>query len=198
MHALQAARRDGRKITRAAGVAAFSGWTMATFAAITLLSGLFSLPALLLGIGMAIAAKVELSGARGLRRMDPAAPRRLGLNQLAFGMMLAAYGGWGAIAAVIGPGPYDEQMAGGGQVAEMLEPVAALHKLVTVCVYGGLAAGGLVGTWGAALYYFTRRGHVLAYLRRTPPWVVETLRAVEGQPSNRPQPERAPDPLRHQ
>ena len=61
MQTIQLARTNGRKVTRAARVATFSGWTMATFAAITLLSGLFSLPALLLGIGMAIVAKIELS-----------------------------------------------------------------------------------------------------------------------------------------
>ncbi len=46
------ARRQARKINRAAGVATFSGWTMVVFAAVSVISGLFSLPALLLGLGL--------------------------------------------------------------------------------------------------------------------------------------------------
>jgi hypothetical protein len=178
MQALQAARRDGRRITRAAGVAAFSGWTMATFAFITLLSGIFSLPALLLGIGMTGSAWVELKGSKQLRRLDTGAPVRLGFNQIALAVMLALYGGWGIFAALTGPGPYDAQIAAGGEMADMFRPIAALHMLVTVVVYGGVIIGAFIATTCTALYYFTRRRHIEAHLRRTPEWVVETLRAV--------------------
>jgi len=178
MQALHAARRNGRKIARAAAVATFSGWTLVVFASITLLGGIFGLPALLLGIGMAVVARIELRGARGLRRAEPGAPGRLALNQLALGAMLCLYGAWCIFAAVTGPGPYDEQIAAGGEVAEMIQPIAALHMLVSVLVYGGLIVGGLIGTGCTSLYYFTRRGHVNAHIRKTPAWVLETLRAV--------------------
>ena len=68
------ARRQARKISRAAGVAAFSGWAMAFFAAISIISGLFSLPALALGLGLSVVAVVELKGSKRLRAFDLAAP----------------------------------------------------------------------------------------------------------------------------
>ncbi|MHC5005240.1 MAG: hypothetical protein ACYTJ0_19220, partial [Planctomycetota bacterium] len=114
LEALHSARRRGRAVSRAAIVAAISGWTLAVFAFITLLSGIFSLPALLLGIGMSIAAWVELRGARGLRRLDLCAPRQLGCNQLCLAAMLCLYGGWGIISTITGPGPYDHHLAQGG------------------------------------------------------------------------------------
>ena len=94
--------------------------------------------------------------------------------------MLALYGAWGIFAAVTGPGPYDEQIAAGGMVAEKLEPIAAMHVAIAVVVYAGVIAGGLVSTASAAIYYFTRRRHIVEHLERTPAWVVETLRTVEG------------------
>ncbi len=180
MQALRAARRAGRKVARAAGVAAFSGWTLAVFAFLTLLGGVLglSVPALLLGTGMAVVAWIELRESGRLRRLDPGAPRRLGFNQIALGAMLSLYGAWGVLDAVTGPGPYDREIAAGGEVAAMLESIAALHTLVAVALYGGVIAGAIVGAGCMALYYFTRRAHVDAHLRVTPPWVVETLRAV--------------------
>ncbi|MHC4766382.1 MAG: hypothetical protein ACYTF2_14895 [Planctomycetota bacterium] len=76
--AITQARRQGRKISRAATVAAVSGWTLAVFAFLTLLFGLFSLTSLLLGVGLGIVAYIELRGSRELRRFDETAPRRLG------------------------------------------------------------------------------------------------------------------------
>ena len=46
MQAITAARQRARKVRRASGVAAFSGWTLAFFAAVSILSGIFSLRAL--------------------------------------------------------------------------------------------------------------------------------------------------------
>ncbi len=178
IQALQNARREGRKIARAAKVATFSGWTLATFAFVTLLSGLFSLPALLLGIAMAVAARIELTGAKGLRRLEPTAARRLGLNQIALAGMLCLYGSWGIFQAATGPGAYDEQIAAGGEMADMLEPIAQLNLMLALAIYGAVIVGGLVGPGCASLYYFTRRAHIDAHLRRTPQWVVKTLRAV--------------------
>ncbi len=108
LEAIGLARHQGRKIGRAASVATFSGWSMACFAGLTLLSGLFffSLPALLLGIGMSVIAYVELRGARRLRRFDLGAPRQLGLNQIALGVLLFGYGLWGLLHALFGPSPY--------------------------------------------------------------------------------------------
>ncbi|MCP3904104.1 MAG: hypothetical protein GY715_10765 [Planctomycetes bacterium] len=178
LEALRIARRDRRKVNRAAGVAAFSGWTMAAFAFITLLTGIFSLPAFLLGVGMACVSWVEIRGSRSLRRLDLTAPRRLALNQLALGAMLCLYGSWGIYGVMTAPSPYAEHLATGGPVAEMLEPIDALQTMLSVVVYLALIVCGLIATGCTSLYYFTRRSHIDRHLRGTPAWVVETLRAV--------------------
>jgi hypothetical protein len=172
------ARVRGRKISRAAVVAAVSGWTLAFFAFITLLGGLFSLTSLLLGIGLGIVAYLELQGSKGLRRLDETAPHRLGFNQIALGAMIVVYCGWGIWLAVAGPGPYDSYLAQGGDTAEMIEPIAQLHRAMTSAFYALLIVVSVVAQGCASLYYFTRRRHMIAYLRETPAWVVEALRVV--------------------
>jgi hypothetical protein len=172
------ARVRGRKISRAATVAAVSGWTLAFFAFITLIGGLFSFTSLLLGVGLGIVAYLELRGSKGLRRFDETAPLRLGFNQIALGAMIVVYCGWGIWLAVAGPGPYDSYLAQGGDTAEMIEPTAQLHTAMTSAFYALLICVSVVAQGCAALYHFTRRRHMIAYLRETPAWVVEALRAV--------------------
>jgi hypothetical protein len=174
------ARRQGRKISRAAGVATFSGWTTAIFAALALLGGLFSMPALVLGLGLATAAYVELNGARALRRLNLAAPRRLGCNQVGLFVILSAYAGWCIVAALLGPQPYAEYVAAGGELADTLEPIARLHTAVTVSFYGAVILCSLIAQGFAAVYYFTRSRHLRVYLANTPTWVVDMLRVAEA------------------
>lgn len=180
LEAIAIARRRGRTINRAAGVAAFSGRTMAIFAAISLLSGLFSLPALFLGLGMSVVAFVELRGSKALRAFDLGAPRRLALNQLALAILVTAYAAWSIAQSLVGPGPYDEYLAAGGRLAETLAPIDRMTRTVTIGFYAALIGGTVIAQGCAAVYYFSRRRHMLAYVRSTPKWVIETLRAASG------------------
>ncbi len=180
LEAIGLARDRGRKISRAAGVATFSGWTMACFAGLTLLSGLFSLSALLLGIGLSVIAYIELRGAKRLRRFDIGAPRQLGLNQIALGVLLFGYGLWGILEALFGPSPYEQYLAGGGAMAETIAPIDHLNRAIGVLVYALVILCGLFAPAGAAAYYFSRRRHVVAYLKNTPQWVIDTLRLAAG------------------
>lgn len=175
-----AARARSRKVARAAVVSAISGWTLAIFAALSLLSGLFDLPSLLLGIGLAVTAGLELRGCRALRGFDLAAPRRLALNQVAVAAVVCMYAGWGILQALFGPGPYDSHLAGGGDLADALKPFDELTRAITVAFYGLVFALTLVVQSGAAVYHFTRRRHLEAFLRDTPPWVLDMLRAATG------------------
>lgn len=172
------ARARGRKVNRAATVAAFSGWSTAVLAFLTLLGGLFSLPALALGASMAGVAMVELRGARALRRLDPAAPKRLALNQLALFLMVGGYSIWCVAQALLAPGPYEPYLAAGGQVADMLEPIARLHATVTIVFYSALLVCSAIAQGLAAVYYVTRRRHIDDFLDITPPWVVHMLRTL--------------------
>jgi len=178
LQAITIARHQARKISRAAVVAAISGWSMAVFGTISLLAGLFSLPSFLLGIGLVVVAWVELRGARALRAVDLNAPRSLALNQLGVLVLVTAYAGWGVVTALVGPGPYDEQIAAGGAIADSLAPIDQLTRIVTVAIYAAVIAGSVLAQGCAAAYYFTRRRHMTSYLRSTPKWVIETLRAT--------------------
>lgn len=179
LQAIALARQQARKITRAATIAAFSGWTMACFAFLTILSGLFSLPELpelFLGLGLAAVAYAELRGSKKLRAFDLAAPRWLGFNQMTLGGLLLLYGGWGLFQALVAPSPYESYLAGGGQVAELLEPIDRLNRIVMVAFYATVLCVGVTAPACGSVYYFTRRRHMVSYLANTPKWIVETLR----------------------
>jgi hypothetical protein len=180
LQVIAAARLKARKITRAALVAAFSGWSMACFAFLTILGGLFSLPELALGLGLAVVAWVELRGSKQLKAFDLTAPRRLGFNQVALATLLFFYGSWGLYQALVAPSPYEPYLEGGGQMAELLEPIDRLNRMVMVIVYAVVLVVGVTAPLCASAYYFTRRGHIMRYVASTPKWVVETIRIAAG------------------
>ncbi len=178
LQAIAEARRQGRKITRATNVATFSGWSLAFFAFITLLSGLFSLVALLLGIGLTVVACIELRGAKRMRQLDDTAPRMLGFNQIGLGVMVVLYCSWGVWQAVAGPSPYESYLAQGGKVAELIEPIDNLNRAVMAIFYVGLLCLSAIAQGCTAVYYFSRRRHMVRYLDETPDWIVETIQTV--------------------
>ncbi len=180
LQAITIARYQGRKISRAALVASISGWTMAFFGAVSVLFGLFSLPSFLVGLGLGVVAFIELRGAKGLRALDLTAPRTLALNQLGLIVVVTAYAGWGLVTALVGPGPYDEQIAAGGPIADSLAPIDHMRRVITVAVYAAVIGGSVLAQGCASAYYFSRRRHMTDYLKSTPKWVVETLRATSA------------------
>lgn len=153
---------------------------MAFFGAVSLLSGLFSLPGFLLGLGLCVVAVIELRGSKGLRAFDLAAPRRLALNQLAVVVVVTAYAGWGIVQALVGESPYAAHLAAGGQVAEAIAPIDRLTRFISVAFYAAVIGGSVIIQGCAAVYYITRRSHMRAYLQSTPKWVVETLRTASA------------------
>lgn len=180
MHAVAAARLQSRKVRRAASVAAFSGWTTAVFAALTLLGGLFSLPAFLLGVGFAVSAAIEIRGAAALRRFESGVVKRLAVNQAALAGMLCAYGAWSIFAALTAPGPYAAYLDGGGAMADAVRPIAKLQTSVTIVFYLALIVCSLIAQGGAAVYYLTRKRHIDAFVQTTPAWALDMLKAAGG------------------
>ena len=178
MQALHDAQETRRRIDRVAAVATISGWSIGVFAGLTLIGGIFSIPALVLGLGMVVVARNELRGARSIRALDIAAPRRLGWNQIVFGIMLVVYAVVQMTRALAGPSRYAAYANQGGEIAEMMGSIESLEKLLAVVVYMGVVIIGGASTGLTALYYFTRRSHIERFLRQTPPWVVTTIRAV--------------------
>ena len=88
---LAQANQRARKVLSAARVATFNGWTIGSIAGFSLLFGLFSRTALVMGIAMGIVAWNEFRGRALLRAFDPAGPRLLGKNQLGFLAVIVGY-----------------------------------------------------------------------------------------------------------
>lgn len=181
IEAIAQARRQTRKISRAAAVASMSGWTCAVFGGLTLLCGIFSLPAFLLGLGLIVIAIIELRGGAALRRFDLAAPRRLGWNQIALACMIASYCAWCIYTSLNAPGMYDEYLntpGMGDELAKTLGPIERLQKTVTIGFYSLVIIVSLATQGAMAAYYFTRRTHIARSLQTTPQWTISALRAA--------------------
>jgi hypothetical protein len=180
--ALQAAHVAGRKIRRAARVAAVDGWTIVVFGALTMLLGIGDVSTIVIGAVMVMIGAVEVKGGARLKKLDAGAARVLGWNQVVLGSLLLAYavwrlvtlrhGGAGAdMSAILGTAGADPD------VKQMLGGVEELARQIMLWVYLTVAAVAVAGPGVLAWYYFSRARHVRAYLERTPPWIVEMQRA---------------------
>jgi hypothetical protein len=170
------AKARRKKINRAAGVAGFNGWSTAIAAGLSAPFAFFGVPALLLCGGFAVVAYREFTGRRMLQQLHVGAGRLLGVNQIAFGLMLIGYCAWSLYGALTGPNPYAELIASEPEVARMLGSIDELYKVGAVAVYGGVIAVTLIVQGLMASYYFSRGPLVRAYVQATPSWVVELER----------------------
>ena len=147
------------------------------FAALTCLCSLGSVSGVLLGLGMAVVAAVELHSAKRLRRLQPQAARTLGLNQLALAAMLILYALWSIHGELTGEGAYASLKASDAQLAAMLGPIEDLTRMVVLAVYGAVIAVAVLAQGGLAVFYFSRVKHIKAYLTHTPDWILQMQRA---------------------
>ncbi|MBC8108232.1 MAG: hypothetical protein H7Z14_16720 [Anaerolineae bacterium] len=174
---LIAARDRAAKIRRAGGVAKFDAWMIAIFAALTGVTGLFSIPSLLLAAGMGFVAWREFRGVEALRRLDRSAPKSLAINQLCLAAILIAYALWQVIQTATSSGEYTAMAGGDPQLTQMLGPIDDLVKTLTLSVYGLIILIAIFVQGGTALYYFTRQRYLREYLEQTPSWVVDLQRS---------------------
>ncbi len=173
--ALSAARLRARKVRRASGIAAFSGWSLAVFAMFTFLGVVFgSVSSLVLGVGLSVIAWNELRGAGLLRRLDMRGPRVLGFNQIALGAMIFLYAGWSLIHAL----STSSLASVGGSTgdARVDAMITEMSFLISVSLYSSVAVLGVVVPGLTAWYYFSRARLLRDLRAHTPDWVVETLR----------------------
>ena len=163
----QAGARAGA-FTGAARVAAFNGWTIGFFAAVTLLFGILNLTALVLGVGMAVVAPNEFKGRAGILQFEATGPELLWRNQICFMGLIIAYCLWSMYATVSEPDP---------QMAELTELLGGdMDELVlslTLTVYAVAIALTTVFQGLNARYYFRRVAMIEEYLSDTPDWVRE-------------------------
>lgn len=176
---LASARRRAGKIRRAVATARFSGWTTAIFGGLTLIGGIFGLPALLLGLAMVACAANELRAAAHLRALDPRAPRRLAWNQVVLCGALCAYCGWNLCNALAsGPGAAIEGLPAGSGAEDLLADVDAMTRGITVMVYAAAIVACVLVQGLTALYYASRARHLREYIKGTPSWVIDVQRAA--------------------
>ena len=154
-------------------VASISGWSLAIFAGLTLLGGLFDRSALFLGAGLGLAGYFELSGARELRRLNPRAPARLAKNQLLLGAIIASYAGYQIVTSLLGRGPLASDDP---QVAQILGSFDSLARTLSASFYGAVAVIGLSVCGFTAYYYASRRKHLDRFIQSAPAWIIDLRR----------------------
>jgi ABC-type enterobactin transport system permease subunit len=168
-----------KKIRKAAGVAAFNGWTAGIFAALSAPFALFSMTGFLVTVGLAVIAYDELHGRKRLLQFDPAAATQLGWNQVALLTMIVVYCLWMMFTGLTGAGPFAAEAAADPEIASALSSLGdfdELYKVLVVAIYGTVIVLSAIFQGLNALYYFTRRKHVEAYVQETPEWVLNVQR----------------------
>jgi hypothetical protein len=170
---LAAANERAGKILKAARVATFNGWTIGLFGAISVLFGLGSLTAVVVGAGLLVVGWNELRGRNMLRRFEPAAPRLLGRNQVGLMALIVAYCLWSIHGTLNHPSESIRQLeaflGGPGTVTHLVAWGYAAVIVLSVLVQGLNAR-----------YYFARGEQLKSYVASTPGWIVELQRATAG------------------
>lgn len=168
---LAEARKRATKIRRAAAVASFNGWTTGLFGTLSLLSGFWSLTALILGVGLTTAAFNELHARKVLLRFDPRGAVRLAYNQAFLAVVIGAYCLWSIRETMRTPGAGLSPTGDAGADA-LLADVGVMARDITVMVYASvIVLSGLIQGL-TALYYLSRRRHIAAYRSGTPEWIL--------------------------
>ncbi|MDP2957353.1 MAG: hypothetical protein Q8N53_13090 [Longimicrobiales bacterium] len=170
--ALQEARDRAKGIMAAAKVAGFNGWTVGVFAGLTVLFGLTSPVLIALGAGMAVVARNEFRGRSLVRRLDPAGPRLLTRNQIAFMALVVSYCTWSLLRTYTHPDP---QWA---QLQELAGFEEGFVRDLVAAAYGAAILLTVLFVGLNARYYFRRVAMLEEYLASTPGWVVELQRSA--------------------
>ena len=168
---LAEASQRARKIMGAARMAAFNGWTIGSIAAVSVLFGLFSRTALVMGIAMGFVAWNEFRGRALLRSFDPEGARLLGKNQVGLLVVIVIYCLWSIYITTTGGNP---EMA---EIEAMIGDISDLVTELTVMVYGIVIVVSVVFQGLNARYYFARQRLIREYVQHTPDWVVKLQRS---------------------
>ena len=169
----------GRKIRKAASVAAMNGWMTGFFAACSLPFALFSLPSFLVTAGLTFVAYNEFKGRKRLLQFDREAPAFLGWNQVGFLALITVYCLWMVVAGLTSEGPFAAELKAKPELAAVFDSMTEfdqLYRILIVAVYGTVILLSAVFQGLNALYYFTRRKLVNDYVQNTPDWVLDLHR----------------------
>ncbi len=173
---VEAARARAKKIRRAAGVAALSGWTLAIFALVSLFGVAFGDWTSVVAAGaLGVLAFVELRGGKLVRAFDERGARQLGFNQIALGGLIVAYSAWSLYQAARSS-PLTSMGSTGDPAMDA--NIEQLSKGIAYGLYVILGATGVIVPGLTAWYYFSRQKLIRRFVAETPAWVVDTLRAA--------------------
>jgi hypothetical protein len=146
-------------------VAAFNGWTIGAIAVLSLPFAFFGWDGLLVTIGLFIVAGLEFRGRSQLQKFVPSAASLLGWNQIGFLILIVVYCLWMVLVGA-------ENIRANPQISQLLGADGLrLYRSIVVAFYGTVIALSVAFQGGNAIYYFSRRKHIVAYLQQTPQWV---------------------------
>ena len=177
---IQMAQLRAKKLHRAIGVARVDAWISGCFAAVTLLSGLFSPSSFVLGAALALVAFNSFRGARLFTQFDVRAPKILAWNQVFLASIIIVYALISLWGAGSGSSELSDAIAGDAGLQQMMGDVKPMLWELSLALYGSIIAATVVTQGLTGLYYKSRQKYVTAYLRDTPPWVLELQRKQTG------------------
>ncbi|MDZ7619354.1 MAG: hypothetical protein U1E05_20330, partial [Patescibacteria group bacterium] len=139
---LALACQRGKKIRRAAGLAAMNGWVTAVLAFCSAPFALFGMTGVLVTIALSAVAYNEFRGRRRLLQFNPSGAAVLGWNQVGLLAMIILYCLWMIYAGATGPSDLSAQLRAQPELAHALGSmdVEQLYKSLVLVVYGTVIA----------------------------------------------------------
>jgi hypothetical protein len=171
-------------VRKAVRVASFNAWVTGIIAALSLPFALFSMSGLFVAGGLCAVAYNEFRGRRRLLDFDPAAASLLAWNQLGFLALIIMYSVWATYAGLTGGNKFAKALAANPELSalgfdsDFVTNGDALYKLALVAFYGTVIVLSVIFQGATAVYYATRRKHILRYVNETPEWVRDLHRAT--------------------
>jgi hypothetical protein len=178
---LAQAQERAKKIRKAGGVANFNGWTTGIFAALSLPFTFVSVEGFLITLGLSIVAWNEFRGRKRMLNFDPSGPVVLGWNQVGFLALIVGYCCWSIYTGLNGSGELTKQLQADPELARAMRDFGdfeGLQRMLVLSIYGTVIVLSVFFQGFNALYYFSRRKLVVAYLQETPAWVLELQRSA--------------------
>lgn len=177
---LENARNIQRKLRFAGFIALSNACALGLFAALSVLFALLDLSVPFMGIALAGLAWNEARGWRGLRAGDPAASKRLAVNQLLLLATVIIYCAVNAYQGYTGPSPLDAVMSAdpslpdalgqaAADVGTSMDELAQWGRMAALIIYGVVAVASLI-VQGLTAVYYRSLGPSLEALAATPPW----------------------------
>jgi hypothetical protein len=171
---IDGARIAMKPLRRAAAWAAFDGWTLIFFGAITILFSLGFNIALLLGIALVYVGWHDVQAGKSLLRLESASIDRLIQGQIILGVSLAIYGAWNLYRAMNDANPLGVDASVLAQAN--LSGFGDMARALTAAIYVGVLAFAIAGPSVMIMFYRSRRAKLAQYLASVPPWIIELQR----------------------